>query len=548
MVRYKLAVVLLILGTGRAFGQPERSSSIAGRVVNSVTGAPLHRATVEITREGRDDVRGQAGTEGDGQFLLRALPAGRYRISVTRPGYAPMNYGARRPNAPGQVITLGANENMSGLLIRMSAFGAISGTVAGLLADSMNAQVVALPVGRAGGTGGTVSIRGGSVDRRGEYRIYGLLPGRYLLQLNYTARPPQELFPSGANIDLNQRLSTYYPSTLNRQEARVVEISSGQEATGFDIVVQQPAQAVLCVRVLWPKDVAIPKPEPGTIPTLLSLATRHAGKLQDSYVSGQPIMAGDASAQYQALVPGRYTVGGTVQLRGQCYSTRAEVNATQGTSALELPLQPCIDFRGRVRITGASALPAGLTVSLGSPESLPVTLDRPSVQPDGSFVIHAVPAALWTLSLNPMPSGSYLKSITLGTLDVLNRPIPITPETATPIEIVIGARGAEAQGRVEKGFATTILAAPEGEAASLASRYSTTGVDENGNFHLRGLYPGAYRLYAFEDLEPEAWLDPNFLAGYRESGTSVQLQEGPSPELRLQAIPGARRAPQAGGR
>lgn len=56
MVRYKLSVVLLILGMGRAFAQPERSSSIAGRVVNSVTGAPLHRATVEITLEGRDDV------------------------------------------------------------------------------------------------------------------------------------------------------------------------------------------------------------------------------------------------------------------------------------------------------------------------------------------------------------------------------------------------------------------------------------------------------------------------------------------------------------
>lgn len=547
MVRYKHIVFVLILGMGRSFAQPERSSSIAGRVINSVTGAPLHRATVEITLEGRDDVRGQAGTEGDGQFLLRALPAGRYRIGVTRPGYAPMNYGARRPNAPGQIITLGANEAKSGLLIRMSAFGAVSGTVSGLPPDAMNVQVVATPARSVEGMRGAFAARGGSVDRQGEYRIHGLLPGRYLLQLNYTAPPPQELFPPGARIDLNRRHSTFYPSTLNREEAQIVEIGSGQEVTGFDIGVQRPDPAILGVRVLWPKDVAISKPEPGTIPTHLSLFIRHAGGGPGSYVSSQAIMGGDEHTWYQALVPGRYTAGGTVQLQGRCFSVRAEVNIVPGTSTLQLPLQPCINLRGRVRIAGASELPAGLAVGLGSLDSLAVNLDRPTVQPDGSFVIPAVPAGLWSLILNPLPPGSYVKSMTLGQLDVLDRPVPITPETATLLEIVIGAQGAEVRGRVEQGFATAILAAPEGEAVSLSARYATTGVDEDGNFRLRGLYPGSYRLYAFEDLEPGAWLDPNFLANYRDSGTSVQLQEGLSSELRLKAIPGARPAAKARG-
>ncbi|QOY88100.1 carboxypeptidase regulatory-like domain-containing protein [Paludibaculum fermentans] len=530
---------------GRAFAQPERSSSIAGRVVNSVTGAPLHRATVEITLEGRDDVRGQAGTEGDGQFLLRALPAGRYRISVTRPGYAPMNYGARRPDAPGQIITLGANENKSGLIIRLPALGEVSGTITGLSAAAMNPTVTARPVE------GTISNyfgRGGTVDRSGDYQIDGLIPGRYRLSVGYTVLPRLELFPANANVDLNRRYTSYYPSTLNFHEAVLVEIKPGDELAGFNIAAQVPAEAMLGIRILWPKDVAIPKPAPGTSLATLILQTRPTGILEDLYVGGQSIMAGDERPVYRSLVPGRYTLSGTVQLQGRCYSAREEVSAAAGAPTVELPLQPCIDLRGRVRISGAPALPAKLTVSLRSLESAPVNLDRSTLQPDGSFVIPGVPAGRWALALSPLPPGGYLKSVTLGKLDVLDQPFLISPATPARLDILIGANGAEVSGHVQEGIATIILAAPDDAAASIPSRYATTSVDEQGNFRLTGLHPGAYRIYAFDDIEPGAWLDANFLAEYRAAGTPVQLKEGPGPAVILRAISGNRPAAKKGAR
>jgi hypothetical protein len=537
LVRFELAFICLIPCLVGAAAQPERSSSIAGRVVNSVTGAPLHRATVEITLEGRDDVRGQAGSESDGQFLLRALPAGRYRISVTRPGYAPMNYGARRPNAPGQIITLGANENKSGLIVRMPALGAVSGTITGLPAAAKQPQVVAWLVE---GTMRSVFRRGGVVDRSGEYHIDGLIPGRYRLSVNYSAVPGRELFPADANIDLNRRYTSYYPSTLNPHEAALVEIKPGDELTGFNVVVQEPAEAILGIRILWPKDVAIPKSAPGAIPTILSLQTLPSGTLQDLYVGGQVIVAGDERPLYRNLVPGRYILSGTAQLQGRCYSTREEVGVTAGTPIVELPLRPCTDVRGRVRISGASMLPANLTVTLRSLESAPVNLDRSPLQPDGSFVIPGVPAGLWSLTLSSIPPAGYLKSVMLGTLDVLDQPILITSATVSRLDILIGANGAEISGHVEEGVATMILAEAEDAAVSTPGRYATTSVDEQGNFRLAGLRPGAYRIYAFEDIEPGAWLDASFLAEYRDSGTAVQLKEGPGPRIALKAIPGDR--------
>ncbi|MGC4048833.1 MAG: carboxypeptidase regulatory-like domain-containing protein [Paludibaculum sp.] len=539
MVRKLLSALLPILAAFPAAAQPERSSSIAGRVVNSVTGAPLHRATVEITLEGRDDVRGQAGTESDGQFILRALPAGSYRITVTRPGYAPMKYGARRPNAPGQIITLGPNENKSGLVVRMPALGAVSGTVTRLPAAATQPSVTARPVE---GTIQNYFGRGGTVDRSGEYSIDGLIPGRYRLSVGYTVVPRRELLPADGNIDLNRRNTSYYPSTLNPHEAVLVEIKPGDELAGFNIVVQESAESILGIRILWPKDVVIPKPAPGVIPANLILQTRPTGLLQDLYVGGQSITAGDERPTYRTLVPGRYTLTGTVQLQGRCYSVREEVSATTGTPTVELPLQPCSEVRGRVHITGASTLPAKLSVSLRSRESAPVNLDRSTLQTDGSFVIPGVPAGLWTLVLSPLPPESYLKSVTLGTLDVLDQPFLISPATPARLDILIGAIGAEVSGHVQEGIATVILAAPDDAAASIPSRYATTSLDEQGHFRLTGLYPGAYRIYAFEDIEPGAWLDPNFLAEFRDSGTPVQLKEGPRPAVTLKAIPANRPA------
>ncbi|WP_321471698.1 carboxypeptidase-like regulatory domain-containing protein [uncultured Paludibaculum sp.] len=534
---------------GRAFGQPERSSSIAGRVVNSVTGAPLHRATVEISLEGRDDVRGQAGTEGDGQFLLRALPAGRYRISVSRPGYAPMNYGARRPNAPGQIVTLGANENKSGLVVRMNLLGAVSGTIARLPPSTVTAYVQATPLHFTPGTPGLAQIRSGTVDKDGAYRVYNLLPGRYLIAVTYSQRQPPPSMPAGTRFDSNTRMSTFYPSTLNQDEAQIVDVAPGADVAGIDIAVRPMELSTLAVRVQWPDGVVIEKPTTASIPTVLPISIRSAASRSGMSAASLSFQVGDTRPAYSSLVPGRYSVGGTVDLLGRCYAASREVDLSGGPADAVLLLEPCVDLKGRIVISGVgSAPPANLRVELRSHHEQFLLHDRGNVQPDGVFVIRAIPPGLWDVTVSPLPAASYLKAMTLGSLDVLNRPMPITSSTAVPLQIVVGARGAELRGHVERGIATTVLAAPEGDSAAIPSRYATTAVDENGDFRFLGLYPGTYRIYAFEDLEPQAWVDPDFLPQYQDLGALVQLHEGSAPALSLKTIPGTRPRSKGGAR
>src|ERR1035437_1642591 len=104
-----LAVAAMVLGKAQG--------SIAGRVVNSVTGAPVKRAEVSIVVDGRTDLRGTAPTDADGRFVCNSLPAARFRLSVQKNGYASMDYGATHPYMAGQVVVLATGERKTGLVI-----------------------------------------------------------------------------------------------------------------------------------------------------------------------------------------------------------------------------------------------------------------------------------------------------------------------------------------------------------------------------------------------------------------------------------------------
>lgn len=529
-----------------AAAQPGRDSSIAGQVLNATTGAPLNRATVEIEVEGHPDIRGMAPTTADGQFRLRALPPGRYLITVSKSGYASMNYGARYPGAPGQVVTVGAHENKSGLLIRLPRYGSISGTI--IDASGGNARgtyVVAWRQEFPRGKPGWTQAGGSPTNDQGQYRIANLLPGRYVVAANPVQQgyrgPRRPRTREEAEL-LPQSAQTFHPSSLTAQEATPVDVGSGSVLRDVDITIQEIAPIRLSIRIQPPPDMPLPPaPADGSRPAppfyapvwILPQDGGPAGSLQAIGATSE------SRQEARALSPGRYLLVSVMESDGRCYAARREVPLFGGSLNLTLPLTPCIDLAGHVRILGPASQLSSMRVTLSTGDSTPTGTRSAEVRPDGSFVVRNVPPGIWDISPDPIPPGGFLKSMRLGQEDVLTRDMLITPETNQPLEIEISTRAAQLSGHVENGYATTILAAPEGDLASVLSFYATTGVDENGAFHFPALTPGAYRIYAFEDMRPQAWFDPEFLKNYPGAGTSVDLAEGAHPDIKVDAIPGA---------
>jgi len=55
--------------------------------------------------------------------------------------------------------------------------------------------------------------------------------------------------------------------------------------------------------------------------------------------------------------------------------------------------------------------------------------------------------------------------------------------------------------------------------------YRTVTTDQNGQFILRGVNPGGYRLFAWEELEPFAYNDPEILRRHEQMGIPIKISE-----------------------
>jgi hypothetical protein len=56
--------------------------------------------------------------------------------------------------------------------------------------------------------------------------------------------------------------------------------------------------------------------------------------------------------------------------------------------------------------------------------------------------------------------------------------------------------------------------------------YKTAKTDRSGKFEIRGIAPGEYSVFAWQEVDPGAWLDPKCLNAYRNYGASFRIGEG----------------------
>ena len=96
------------------------AASVEGHVFNSVTSAPLRKATVVLTAP-TSQIRLVADTDAEGRFQFIGLPPGTYRLSASRTGF--LDRPTRRP------IPLGPNDQVTDAEIRLPPQSVITGHV-----------------------------------------------------------------------------------------------------------------------------------------------------------------------------------------------------------------------------------------------------------------------------------------------------------------------------------------------------------------------------------------------------------------------------------
>lgn len=517
---------------------------IEGQVVKAGTGEPLKKARVVLRKaEGRDPPDGTA-TDAAGQFVLKDIEPGHYLLWVERNGYVRQEYGQRNPERSGTILTLEKGQKLRDVLFRLIPAAVIAGHVVDEDSEPLpGVQVQALRYRYIGGKQQLVFAAGASTNDFGEYRVYGLAPGRYYLSATY--RPGVTFFGNSVVVRRSDSeieegyAPTYYPGTNDTARATSLELRAGEEVRGTDFALLPTRTVRVRGRVFNTitggpargADVWLRPRERGYVP-FLSQNRTHVEDPQGKF-------------ELRGVTPGSYTVSAMWWQDGKTYSAQQQLDAgSADVQGVNLVIAQGIDLAGRVSMEGAAADISLTTLEVYVQPSEPWGSNGASgsVKPDGTFVLQNVAEDNYRIFIGQLPPDFYLKSATLGTDNVLEKGLTISHGQDGRLELVLSSAAGRVEGRVLTedelpANGSTVALIPEQRRRNQTWLFKSATTDQFGRFTLRGIAPGEYKLFAWNDVEPGAYQDPEFLRRYEEKGKLVHIDEASRVTTELKLIP-----------
>lgn len=517
--------------------------SIEGTVLKAATGEPLKKARVVLQKEEPDAQPIVAITGATGQFGLKDIEPGRYRFWVERDGFVRMQYGQRNFQRPGGPLSLAPGQRLRDIVFRMVAGAVISGRIFDDDGEPLAlANVQVLRTVYAESQQRLVSVARATTNDLGEYRLWGLSPGRYVLGVTYARGLPfgstggaRESLPTRTSATEESFGVTYYPATTDPSRAGVIEMHPNEEASRMDITLLRARTFHIRGRVVN----AVTGQSTRSAYVYLQIRGPGGGRLL--LPTAGDVKEADGSFEIRGTLPGSYTLVAELSDEGQEFTAQQPVEVGNADlEGIQLVITRGMDLPGRVRFEGQSIPLTKLSILLQPKESIPSPGSEASVKEDGSFLLKNVKGDS-ELNVFQLPEGSYLKSARLGEDDVLEKGLSASRiAKGETLELVISGAGGRADGVVLNidgqgvGGVAVILIPGSRETFRL---YKSTISDQNGRYTLQGIAPGEYKLFAWEDIEPGAYRDPEFLRRYEDRGEPLRIEETGRYAVELKVIP-----------
>jgi hypothetical protein len=163
------------------------------------------------------------------------------------------------------------------------------------------------------------------------------------------------------------------------------------------------------------------------------------------------------------------------------------------------------------------------------------------VATNGVFSLRDISEGLYRLSTSGQTQDCYLKSVRYAGMEVSDDEFNVIRGTQATLEVTISSRGAHIQGMVTDAdglpaVGVWVALVPDDAHRSEFHLFKQRTTDQYGRFDIRGIAPGDYKLFSWEQVEQNAWEDPDFLKQFEVKGQSVSLQEGDGKSMDLVAI------------
>jgi len=516
---------------GSANGAKEETCRIKGMVVKLADGTPLKNATVQLENSEAREHTIAASTTADGRYELRNVPPGRYKVWARRNGYVEMEYGQLKPSDPGATLVLSPGETKDPINFRLIPAGVIAGKIFDEDGEPMwHAAVRALRHTYGGG-----SVRDPSsttTNDLGEYRLYGLAPGRY--SVSVVKRDWNEVIGDREFLVEDKQgekgyIKTYYPGTQDLAKASLITVKEGEEVSGIDIQLKR----VSVYRVRGRLFNQITQKGEADV----SLMGRTNG-----LVGQGGLQSSDGSFEFRNVVPGSYLLMAYWDDQGKRYSAHEKIDV--GESDIEgvtLVIGTGVTIPGRILWDGKPSLERDeLTVSVQSVEALPLGKGA-TVEANQEFTLKNVGDGDYKVAVFGPSKDCYIKDTVYGATHSGDGVIAVGKGGGEHLEITISSRGARVEGAVvdKDGLPSTgvwVVAVPEEAKRTNFRLFKAQTTDQYGRFELRGMVPGTYKLFSWTRIETNAWEDADILRPFEEKGQPIELADGDVKTVNLKVI------------
>jgi len=249
--------------------------------------------------------------------------------------------------------------------------------------------------------------------------------------------------------------------------------------------------------------------------------------------------------ELRGIPPGEYRLCAYIYDNVQRRSYNGRVGLSVGTQDVQnviVELHPDGDLKGRVLLDDATPIRMPLNLRLRDPQAAVGRTLPPTINPeaDGSFVIAHVPEARYSITQNT--SDVCIVDLRQGGKSVYDDGF-IGGSDAEPIEVVVSKQCGTVQVQivddrkqtVSNAFVSLVPAA-EHRRNVLLYRRSIFDVAASKYPPIDRIPPGEYKMFAWDNVPPNAELNPAYLSKFEDRGVAIRIGRGESLTVQIPLI------------
>jgi hypothetical protein len=377
------------------------------------------------------------------------------------------------------------------------------------------------------------------------------------------------LFSGSKNVIADPRITTaYYPGVLDPSNGSPIEVVSGAELAGIDLVLPKAVGSTIRGRIVDASTGKPPKSASVGITPKRPAPIRDYSDNNDSRTEYNPATG---TFEIRNVVQGSYWLAASAS-RGfnepLSLNNLAEIRTgadifesvfslgAAAQIAIEMPsadlndvvltLKPGVTVPVRVSLEGTDF------ASVKGMEDVRVTL-APEVE-SGNYrqstrlnaegvarIDNVMPGEYRAFVDQPKSTELYVKEILYGRTNALSEKVQIEDQTPNGISVLLSTKGGLVQGALTDALAqpvsgVDVMLIPDDRERTRLFRQTTT--DRDGHFVFRAVPPGGFKVFSWEESEqPNLYYDKEFLSKYETQGRPVQVQESSKSTIDLKIIP-----------